>query len=283
MVRPWVGGLAVLLCGLVWLTVLAYRAGFEVGAVCDALARAGAALRLDGIAVALHLEAADAYRAQIRELRDQEAPAAERRRVRYALADQLKAAALILWAEGEPQAAARHLDAAVKAAPERLDLACLRLQGRVKTGEEPDLRLALLRFAYRHDAACAHYLLGRIYFEEGRLDEAIAYLERAVERAPGYAAAHLLLARIRLERDDRAGAVESATRACDSAQDLREMLAAHALVQSLGGEVPPRALFLAEAYWYSYRYAALTVVALLLFLFHPALGRALGRGDRRRH
>jgi len=283
LVRPWVGGLGILLCGLAWLGVEAYRADFEGGAVCDVLARASAAASLEGIAVALHLKAADLYRAQVHALRAEGASRAELRATRYALADQVKAAGLILWRQGELRGAAHYLDAAVKAAPERLDLKCLLIQARVKTGEEPDLRLALLRLAYRHDAACAHYLLGRMFLEEGRSEEAAAYLERAIQKAPGYTAAHLLLAEVRLRNGNREGAVESAGRACESARNLREMLAAHALIQRLDSEAPARAVFVAEAYWYAYRYVALTVAALLVFLFHPAIGKALRRGDRIRH
>jgi len=257
--------------------VEAYRADFEGGAVYDALARAGVTVGLEGIAVALHLEAAGLYRAQVHELRSEGASRADLRASRYALADQLKAAGLILWRQGEVRGAAHYLDAAAKAAPERLDLRCLLIQARVKTGEEPDLRLALLRLAYRHDAACAHYLLGRMFSQEGRSQEAVAYLERAVEKAPGYTAAHLLLAEIRLKNGDHEGAAQSAGLACESARNLREMLAAHALIQRLGGEAPPRAVFVAEAYWYPYRYVALTMAALLIFLFHPAIGRMLRR------
>jgi len=266
---------------LAWLGVVTYRADFEGGAVCDALAHASAAAGLEGIAAALHLEAADLYRAQVRELRSERASRADLRAWRYALADQVKAAGLILWRQGELRGAAHYLDAAVKAAPERLDLRCLLVQARVKTGEEPDLRLALLRLAYRHDAACAHYLLGRMFFQEDRSEEAVAYLERAIQKAPGYTAAHLLLAEVRLKKGDHEGAAGSAERACESARNLREMLAAHALIQRLGCEAPARAVFVAEAYWYAYRYVALTGAALLVFLFHPAIGKALRRGDRR--
>jgi len=273
----------ILLCGLAWLGVVTYRADFEGGAVCDALAHASAAAGLEGIAAALHLEAADLYRAQVRELRSERASRADLRAWRYALADQVKAAGLILWRQGELRGAAHYLDAAVKAAPERLDLRCLLVQARVKTGEEPDLRLALLRLAYRHDAACAHYLLGRMFFQEDRSEEAVAYLERAIQKAPGYTAAHLLLAEVRLKKGDHEGAAGSAERACESARNLREMLAAHALIQRLGCEAPARAVFVAEAYWYAYRYVALTGAALLVFLFHPAIGKTLRRGDRRRY
>ena len=273
--------MGILLCGLAWLGVVTYRADFEGGAVCDALAHASAAAGLEGIAAALHLEAADLYRAQVRELRSERASRADLRAWRYALADQVKAAGLILWRQGELRGAAHYLDAAVKAAPERLDLRCLLVQARVKTGEEPDLRLALLRLAYRHDAACAHYLLGRMFFQEDRSEEAVAYLERAIQKAPGYTVAHLLLAEVRLKKGDHEGAAGSAERACESARNLREMLAAHALIQLLGCEAPARAVFVAEAYWYAYRYVALTGAALLVFLFHPAIGKTLRRGDRR--
>lgn len=280
MVRPWVGGLAILLCALAWLGALAYRAQFRPAGMYEGLAQAAAAGRLEGIAIALHLEAADAYRGQVQHLRAQGAPRAELKGARHALADQLKAAAMILWRQGEPRAASRHLDAAAKAAPERLDLGCLLTQARVRCGEEPDLRLALLRLAYRHDAACALYLLGRTFLEENRLEEATAYLQRAAEKDPSQSGAHLLLAEIRLEQNDRAGALASASQAYDNARSLQGRLAAAALTDRAGGRAPSRTAIIADAYWRRYRYLAVTLAALAIFLFHPALGRALRRGRK---
>lgn len=280
MVRPWVGGLAILLCALAWLGALAYRAQFRPAGMYEGLAGAAAAARLEGIAIALHLEAADAHRRQVQQLRAQGVARPRLKAARFALADQLKAAAMILWHQGEAQAASRHLDAAVKAAPERLDLRCLLIQARVRWGEEPDLRLALLRLAYRHDAACALYLLGRTFLEENRLEEATAYLQRAAERDPRQSGAHLLLAEIGLKQNDRPGALGSASQAYRSARSLQERLAAAALTDRAGGRVPSRAAIMAEAYWRRYRYLAVTLAALAIFLFHPALGRTLRRGRK---
>lgn len=272
MVRPWVGGLGILLCALAWLGVLAWRAEFNPAGVYEGLARAAAAARLEGIAIALHLEAADSCRRQVHKLRAQGTSRAELKEARCALADQLKAASLILWREGEVGAASGCLDAAAKAAPERLDLKCLLIHARVETGQEPDLRLALLRLAYRHDAACALYLLGRMFLEDDRPDEATAYLERAAEKDPRQSRASLLLAEMQLRQNDRAGALASASQAYDNARSLGERLAAVALIERAGGRVPPRAALIAEACWQRYRYLALTLAALAVFLFHPAIG-----------
>lgn len=281
MVRPWLGGVGVLVAVLAWGWALAWSAGYQPAGIYDRLAIAADAVGLDGLAIAGHVQAAEEQRRQVRLLREAGASREELLATRSELANQLRAAYVIAERDGYRELALRYLQDAVKAAPERVDLQCLLLQARAQGGEDVDLKMSLLRLAWRHDAACAHWLLGEQFLREGRADTARSYLERAVTKSPDLGPAHLLLSQMAEQAGDRKTALEHAVLALQHARDLGERLAASERVTACGGGAPPRERIIAEHLLQMYGWGALSGLAVLLFLLHPAIIGAL-RGRRQR-
>ena len=277
LVRPWLGGVAALIIALAWLVGLAWSVDWQPAGIYDGLGGAAEAVRLDGLAIAAGLQAAEELRVQVRGLRDAGVGREQLTAARSALANQLRAAYLVATRDGQHELALGYLADAVKAAPERLDLQCLLIRARAQAGDDLDERMSLLKLAYRTDAACAHWMLGEIFLAEGRTDTALTFLQRAVARRPDLGPAHLLLSRIYLQAGDRKTALDRATLAWQHARGLQERLAAAEQVRASGGGAPPREQIIAEDLLRQYGWAALSGLALLLFLVHPAIVGAIRR------
>ncbi len=282
MVRPWRAALGLVVCGLIWLGAYAYSVGFAPADLLSGLGRAAAGLRLEGIAMALHLQAAALSRAQVRALRDLGAGETARQEARFALADDLRSAALLAHVEGDEEPAEDLVTEAIRAAPERVDLRCLLVDMRSADLTADERRVALLRLVYETDAACAHLLAGRSFLEAGDGVAAEAYLQRAAELRPDRPEPHLLLAELYRREGDRDEALRSAQAALANAQDLRTRLEATDCIRMAGGVVPERRRLIAEHAWRNYRQAGVPALAFLVFLLHPLLVSAARRRLARR-
>lgn len=276
-VRPWLTALAIVVCALLWLVAYSWSVGFDGPETVAGLARGAAVARLEGIAISLHLQRAEALRERVWRLRAEGAGAAARRAARWELADALRDSATLAEREGALEMAVDLLTEAVQAAPERLDLWCLRTDLRTRSMAPGERRVELLRLVLRHDAACASLLAGESFRSEGDLEAAKVYLRRAAEIAPGWSRAHLALARVLKADGDTEGAEASALRVLETAGELQERLEAAALVRGSGGRAPEPWRLIAEHVWWTYRHGLLLGLALAVFVFHPALVSA-GRG-----
>ncbi|MGD9497978.1 MAG: hypothetical protein AB7Y46_16865 [Armatimonadota bacterium] len=270
MVRPWLAALALLVCGLMWLTAYAWSVDFVPAEVLSGLGRAAAALRLEGIGIALHLQAAKLWRAQVHSVREGGSPA-DGQSARFALADELGAAALLARVEGGAPLAEELAAEAVRAAPERADLRCLLVELRCAKLPAPQRRMAILRLVHETDAACAHLLAGQCFLAAGDAEAAEAYLKRAVELRSDVVGANLLLAELALRRADREEAAARAAAAFGHAQSLRARLQALERLRRAGGDAPPRWRVAAQHIWEHYWPAGALGLAFVLFLVHPAL------------
>ncbi len=200
LVRPWLGGVAMVALVVIWLGALAWSVQLRRSGMYDGLGEAAATVRLNGIALWCYLQSAEQWRERVRELRASGAPAEQSLAARSALANRLRAAWLVAAGDEQHALALEYLRRAVRAAPERVDLRCLLIRARADAAEDVDPKMEFLRLAYRHDAACALWMLGEIFWQDGQPEAAEAYLRRAVARKPELAGAHLLLAEI--ERAD---------------------------------------------------------------------------------
>lgn len=277
MVRPWLGGVAIIVVLLAWGWALAWSVGYQPAAIYARLAVTADAVGLDGLAIAAHLQSAELQRQHLGALRQSGGAPGEQLALRSELANQLRDAYAIAMSHGYRELALSYLRAATKAAPERVDLQCLLLQAQREAGETIDYKMSLLRLAYRYDAACAHRLLAEQFLREGKRDTARAYLQRAVAKMPELGAAHLLWSAIDEQEGKRESALEHALLALRHARDLNERLAAAEQVRACGGSAPPRGQIIAEHILRVYGWGALSGLALLLFLWHPAIIAALRR------
>ncbi|MGC9316728.1 MAG: hypothetical protein ACP5KN_01680 [Armatimonadota bacterium] len=274
MVRPWLAAVAILGCGLLWLAAYSWSVGFDGPRTVAGVARAAAVMRLEGIAMSLHLQRAEALRGHVWQLREEDARAPARRAARFELADALRDAAVLAEREGARELALHLLGEALQAAPERVDLQCLRTDLQTRSMPAGERRVELLRLVLRHDTACANLLAAQSFRREGDLEAAEAYLRRAAEIAPEWSRAHLALAQVLKASGHADGAQFSARRALEAAGGLHERLAAAALLRRLGGEAPEPWRLVAEHVWRSYGHVLLLGVALMVFVFHPGLASA---------
>ncbi|MBD3292625.1 MAG: hypothetical protein GF393_06845, partial [Armatimonadia bacterium] len=240
MLRPWLAALALLGCGLISLIVYAWSVDFRAPEVVRGLAEGAANVRLEGIAMGLHSEAAEMRRAEVKRLRAEGASASRLLQARLGLADELRDAAVLAEAEGDLDLARKWLTESAQAAPERVDLLCLLTDMRTRGADPEERRMAFLRLVYEHDAPCALLLAGESFVEAGNSAASRAYLERAVEGAPQWAGARLALARLDLRQSLPEAAVAGASEAFQLAQDLPTRLRAAAVIEQAGGTAPPR-------------------------------------------
>jgi len=280
-VRPWLGALALAVCALIWLAVFAWSVGFEPAAVVSGLAQGAATVRLEGIGMALHIEAAEMHREAVARLRRAGAGEARLRSARWRIAGELRAAALLAQAGGDLKLAQSLLTRALQAAPERVDLRCMLTELRARGMPPGDRRMELLRLAYRTDAACAHLLVGESFLETADLQAAEAYLTRAARAEPQWARAHLTLARLYRRSGRREDALAEARAALACADGLRERIVATEMVRLTGGTAPAAWRVIAEHLWHGYRHVGVLVLALVLFAVHPAIVALLRRAVAR--
>lgn len=278
MLRPWFAALALVVCGLVLLATFAWSVQFDPPAMLGGLAEAAETVRLPAIAASLHVRAAEMHRAEVRRLREIGAPEMERRAARFALADRLQTAAVILYRAREPDAAGQLLREALQAAPERADLRSLLTDLNTRDLPAEERRVELLRLAYRHDRPLAHYLVAQSFLAEGRHEAAEGYLLRAAETGPTWAEPRLELARLQLRAGRAEEARESAQEALEVTNDLRTQLAAIELLRNSGGHAPERWRVIADFVIERYAVVGLLAVAFVLVLFSPALVALGARG-----
>lgn len=278
MLRPWMAALALMICALLSLVVFAWSVDFYAPDVVQGFAEASAGLRLEGLAMGLHHEAAEMRRREVRRLRDAGAPAAERTSVRLALADELRDAALLAESEGDLDLATEWMGEAVQAAPERVDLVCLLTDLRTRGGQPEERRVAFLRLVWEHDAACAYMLAGESFLEADDLQTARIYLERAATRAPQWAKPRLMLARIELRANHAEAATEHAREALQLSTDLDAELEAASLLRSTGGDAPAPWEIIARWLWRSYAYVLPSIGAFVLLLLSPGIIRLVQTG-----
>ncbi|MFW5866213.1 MAG: hypothetical protein ACOCX2_00260 [Armatimonadota bacterium] len=278
MLRPWLVALALVVCALISLTIFAWRVDFSAPEVVAGLAEAAADVRLTGIAMSLRQEAAEMRRAQVRRLRDANAGEAVLTRERFALADELRDAALLAESEGDLDLAREWMAASAQAAPERADLRCLLTDVRAREAAPEERRMAFLRLVYEHDAPCANLLAGESFLDAGDSQAARAYLERAVEKTPKWAEPRLAMARMEMRANDPEAARRHAARALATATDLRTELGAASLLRSAGGAAPARWRLIARWAWQSYAYVLPSVAVFLVLVFSPAIVRLIKRG-----
>jgi len=277
-VRPWHAALGLAACGLIWLLAFAWSVRFEPAAILSGLGRPAAGLRLGALAMGAHLEAAELSRARVRRLRGEGAAVAALQRTRFDLANELRDAGLLAHADGNAALAEELLTAALQAAPERSDLRCLLVDLRSRALPPDERRVALLELVHESGSACAHMLAGESFLEAGDAEAAQAYLGRAAELRPDWPAPHLLLAEVCWRGGDRAGALANASAALPHAQGLRDRLAATDRMRLAGGRAPERWQVIAEYAWREWWQAGALAAAFVLFLVHPALVAAGGRG-----
>lgn len=271
MLRPWLAALALIACAVAWLTAYAWSVQFQPPAVLEGLARTAESVRLPAIAVRLHVRAAEMHRARVRALREIDAPEAERREARFALANGLRSAALIMQREEEQEVAVELLTEAMQAAPERADLRVLRTDLATRDGPAAERRVELLRLVYRHDQPLAHYLVAQSFLDEGADEAALGYLTRAAEGSDGWAEPHLALARLHLRGGRAEEAADHAREALAAGGDPRTQLAAGDLLRRAGGDAPERWRVIGEYALERYTAAALLAAAFVVLLFSPVL------------
>jgi tetratricopeptide (TPR) repeat protein len=276
--RPWLVALALVGCGLIALTAYAWRVEFRGPAVVSGLSEAAANVRLRGIAMSLRIQAAELRRNEVRRLRAQSAPAAARTQARFALADELRDAALLAEADGDLERAREWMAEAAQAAPERADLRCLLTDLRTREAAPDERRMELLRLVYHHDAPCAHVLAAESFLAAGDTQAARAYLQRAAEADERWAEAHLALARLDLREGDAGAAHANAAQALSLARDLRLRLSAAAVLRAAGGSAPSRVQLTAQWAWRSYAYVLPAAGVFVLLLVSPALVASARRG-----
>ena len=271
MLRPWLAVLALLVCALGAGGVWAWSVDFHMPAIVSGFAEAAERVRLEGLAMGLHVQAAEMLRDDVRGLRESGAGATELRAVRFALADRLRDAALLAEAEGNDDRAAEWLADAVQAAPERLDLLCVLTDLRTRDARPAERRLELLRLVHRHDAACANLLAGQSFLRGGDVDAARAYLTRAATAAPDWCEPHLAIARLELREQNLEAARARAGRAFETTDDLHARLMAAALLRQASGAAPERWRLMAEWAWREYAHMLPWLAAFAVLLVSPAL------------
>jgi len=269
--RPWLAALALVACALIALGVYAWTVEFRAPDIVGGLGRAAAGLRLEAIAMSLHLEAAEMRREEVRRLRAENAAPARRQAARFALANDLRAAALLAEAEGNTDRASEWLTEASRAAPERVDLICLLTDLRTRAAGPNERRMELLRLVYRHDSPCANLLAGQSFLDAADPDAARSYLERAAADSPDWAEPHLALARLDLRAGDLPAARARAAHALAQAEDLPSRLQAAAIIRAAGGAVPPPWQLIAQWAWRGYAWLLPAAVAFVVLLVSPAL------------
>ncbi len=276
--RPWPAALALVACLVIALAVYAWSVDFRAPDVVSGLGEAAAAVRLQATAMALHLQAAEMHREEVRRMRDAGEAAARLQAARFALADQLRTAALLAWAEGNPDRAGEWLVEASRAAPERVDLICLMTDLRTRATEAAERRVELLLLVLRYDSPCANLLVGESFLEAGDADAARGYLQRAAQGSPEWPGPHLALARLHMLAGDPAAAQASGQKALAHARDLHSRLNAAAIVRRAGGVAPERWRLIAEWAWRTYAWVLPVVGAFVVLLVSPALVRLGRRG-----
>jgi tetratricopeptide (TPR) repeat protein len=269
--RPWLAAGALVLSGFIALAAYAWTVDFRPPEVVSGLARASASVRLEAIAMALHREAAEMHRADVRRLRMVSAAPATLQATRFALANELRSAALLAAAEGDTDHATEWVTEASQAAPERVDLICLMTDLRTRDVKADERMLELLRLVERYDAACANLLVGQAFIEAGDTEAAWGYLERAAQKNPDWADPRLALARLCLGAGDRREAWSYAADAYRHAPDLSSRLAAAAIVRRAGGETPEPWRVIVRWAWRTGAWALPAVVAFVVLLASPAL------------
>ncbi len=271
MVRPWYALLGLAACGVIWLVAFGWSVQFEPTAMMSGLGRAASGLRLNALAMGAHLEATELARARVRRLRNEGAAAATLQRTRFDLANELRDAGLLAYADGNPALAEDLIRAALQAAPERRDLRCLLVDVRSRALTPDERRVALLELVYETDSACAHMLAGENFLTVGDAEAAQAYLARAVELRPDWPTPHLLLAEACRRQGDRAGALTGAQAALQHARTLDERLAAIDLIRMAGGRAPERRQVIVEHVRREWWQVTALATAFALFLVHPTL------------
>lgn len=277
MLRPWLVALALVGCGLISLIVYAWSVDFSAPDVVSGLGEAAASVRLEGLGMSLRHAAADMRREEVRRLRAEGASEPRRVQARFALADELRDTALLAEVEGDLDLATECLTEAVQAAPERVDLLCLLTDLRTRDAKPEERRVEFLRLVYEHDAPCAHLMAGESFLEAGDAEAARAYLQRAAEGQPQWAAPRLAMARLELRSGESAAAQQHAAEALRRAPDLRTRLNAAALLRQAGGVAPARWLVIARWLWGSYACAVPMAGVFVVLLAGPALVRLVKR------
>lgn len=271
LLRPWLAALGLFACAIGWFTAFAWSVQFDPPALLAGLGDAADGMRLPAMAVTLHMRAAELHRAHVRRMRETQAPGAERRDVRFALADRLRSAALIMHRSGDATAAASLLTEALQAAPERTELRSQLVDITTRETSLGQRRVELLRLVHSHADPLAFFLVGQSFIEEGNDEAAAGYLSRAAERSPRWAEAHLELARLHLRAGDLDDSAEHAAIALAEADDLTQRLAAATLARRAGAWAPPQHQIIAQFALARYQGVALLLAAFTVLLFSPAL------------
>jgi tetratricopeptide (TPR) repeat protein len=278
MLRPWLAAVALIVCITAAFALDVWRAGFHAPTVVGRLADAATLLRLNAIGMSLHHRAAELHRAEVRRMREAGESPQRIQAARFALADELRAAALLAEAGGVNERAVQWLADATQAAPERVDLLCDLTASRTRDSDPDERRLQLLRLSLAHDAPCANLLVAESFLEADDVEAAYGYLKRAAEAAPAWPKPHLALARLHLAAGSTDDARTRAQQALDHATDLRSRLDAAAIVRRAGGSAPQAWQITAEWLWHSYSRALPFVGAFVLLLISPAIISAGRRG-----
>lgn len=276
--RPWLAALALVVCLLIALAVYAWSVDFRAPEVVSGLGEAAAMVRLQATAMALHLEAAEMHRREVRRMRDAGEAAATLQAARFALADELRAAALLAQAEGDPDRAGEWLAEASRAAPERVDLICLMTDLRTRAADIAERRVELLLLVLRYDSPCANLLVGESFLEADDADAARGYLQRAAKASPQWSAPHLALARLHMLANKPAAAQASGQQALANARGLHSRLNAAAVIRRAGGVAPERWRLIVEWAWRTYAWVLPVVGVFVVLLASPALVRLGRRG-----
>ncbi len=278
MLRPWLAATALILCIAAAFAVDAWRVGFHAPTVVGRVADAAALLRLNAIGMTLYHRSAELHRAEVRRMREAGESQQRIQAARFALADELRAAALLADAQGASGQAQQWLADATQAAPERVDLLCDLTDSRTRESDPDERRLQLLRLSLEHDVPCANLLVAESFLEADDLEAAYGYLKRAAEAAPAWPKPHLALARLHLAAGSTDDARARAQQALDHATSLRSRLDAAAIVRQSGGTAPQAWQITAEWLWRSYSRALPFVGAFVLLLISPMLVGAGRRG-----
>lgn len=278
MLRPWLAATALILCIAAAFAVDAWRVGFHAPTVVGRVADAAALLRPNAIGMTLYHRSAELHRAEVRRMREAGESQQRIQAARFALADELRAAALLADAQGASGQAQQWLADATQAAPERVDLLCDLTDSQTRDSTPDERRLELLRLSLEHDVPCANLLVAESFLEADDLEAAYGYLKRAAEAAPIWPKPHLALAQMHLAAGSMDEVRTNAQQALDHATDLRSRLDAAAIVRQSGGTAPQAWQITAEWLWRSYSRALPFVGAFVLLLISPMLVGAGRRG-----
>ena len=154
---------------------------------------------------------------------------------------------VIAYQTGQPGQAVALIRRALDIAPDQARCYNLLGLGVMALGKAEEAEAAFRRAIALDDSPNYYNSLGVLYKEQGRLDDAIAAYQQALERAPGYAAAHYNLGYAYREKGETGVAAECFRRAVDNDPEHAGALAALGQVLKKSGQTDDAVSFLKRA------------------------------------